>query len=61
MKRTPPQTGDTQAICIDKPSNFIDWCIDVTDSALDQQAANVRDTDHVPAKAKSRPKRRKAA
>ncbi len=24
-----PQTGETQVICIEKPSGFINWCIGV--------------------------------
>ena len=60
MKHT-LQTGDTQAICIEKPDSFIDWCIGVTDSALEKRVLNVEQVERVPAKLKAKPKKRKAA
>jgi hypothetical protein len=32
-----PQIGDTQAIFIEKPDSFIDWCIDVARSAVEKR------------------------
>jgi hypothetical protein len=32
------QTGDTQAICMQRHDSFIDRCIEVTDAALKRQA-----------------------
>jgi hypothetical protein len=35
MKKFLPQTGDTQVICMEKPTGgFIDWCIGVAASAI---------------------------
>ena len=56
MKLT-PQTGDTQVICMEKPSGFIQWAIDLAASALNQHA---RQDDPDTSKFPIRPRRRAA-
>ena len=43
--KLPPQTGDTQAICIDKHDGFIDWCIRLAGFAMQDNAPEPLDAD----------------
>jgi hypothetical protein len=52
------QTGDTQAICIERADSFIDRCIDLTDAALQRQALA---RENAAPKPRGKPKKRKAA
>ena len=52
------QTGDTQAICIERQDSFIDRCIDLTDAALRKPAAAPEETSPRPSR---KPKPGKAA
>ncbi len=52
------QTGDTQAICIERPDSFIDRCISLTDAALERQPLVQNES---PAKPVRKPKRKNAA
>ncbi len=37
MGKPLPSTGDTQAVCIIKPDSFVEWCVQVTEQAMEQQ------------------------
>ena len=52
------QTGDTQAICIERHDSFIDRCIEVIDAALKRQAAA---PEPAPIKASGKSKKKNAA
>lgn len=38
MPRPLASTGDTQAICIEKPDSFVEWCLRVTEEVIERQS-----------------------